>query len=106
MKGFVFLASPYSHPLSEVRQSRFEAAERACVNYFNRGGTLYSPIVHWHSLAVKYNLPPNFEAWARMNDPLIEQCRAVHVLEIDGWLTSAGVQHEIEVALTFMKPVF
>ncbi len=105
-KGFIFLASPYSHPLSEIRQRRYEAAERACLNYFERGSAVYSPIVHWHPISLKNNLPSIFENWTVMNDPLIEQCRSFHILELDGWLTSAGVEHEISVALAVGKPCY
>lgn len=105
-KGFIFLASPYSHPLSEVRQKRFEAAERACLNYYEKGTAVYSPIVHWHQLSVRHTIPSVFENWTAMNDPLIETCRSFHILELDGWLTSAGVEHEIEMALAASKPCY
>jgi hypothetical protein len=106
MKGFIFLASPYSHPLGEVRHARFAAAERALFSYFEKGSAIYSPIVQWHNIAVQRQLPVSFEAWTALNDPLILSCRSLHILELDGWLTSVGVQHEIEVALAADKPCY
>lgn len=106
MVGYVFLASPYTHPLREERERRFHAAERACVHYLAKGTAIYSPIVHWHNIALQQELPYDYLAWQKVNDPLIENCRAFYILEIDGWLKSLGVQHEIEVALASGKPCY
>jgi len=106
MAGYIYLASPYSHPLPEIREGRFQANERAMVHYFRKKTTVFCPIVHWHAVALKNNLPFTFDYYEVQNDPLVIAARSVHILELDGWIESKGVQHEINVALDHDRPVY
>lgn len=105
MSGFIYLASPYSHPEMRVRVERFMAAQQAVIEAFRDKIAMFSPIVHWHHLACQYDLPFEYEYWQAQNDPMVLAAESLVVLGIDGWNTSRGVAHEIELAQYAGKPV-
>lgn len=100
----IYLASPYTHPDSEVRRQRFEAACRAAAELIRMGKTVFSPIAHSHAICL-YGLPLDWRFWERHDRRYLEMCDEVVVLMLDGWRESAGVQAEIEIAQSLGKPV-
>lgn len=102
---FIFLASPYSHPEISVRLSRFVAASRACSYLAQTGLAVYSPIVHWHDIALAERLPFDADFWLEQNRPFIEKCDRLYVLTLAGWEKSVGVTLEIAMARALDKPV-
>lgn len=97
--SITYVASPYNHPDSTVREYRYLAV----VNFtawlsLNRPITPYSPIVHWHEIAKRYKLPTHADYWLKINHDMIDQCDSIHVLCINGWKTSVGVTEEINYA--------
>ncbi len=100
----IYLCSAYSHPDPAVRERRFDAACRAAAELTRQGRTVYSPIVHSHSIS-KYGLPLNWAYWQRHDRRFIEACTEVVVLRIDGWKESVGIQAEIAIAQELGKPV-
>jgi hypothetical protein len=95
--SFIYIASPYSGT-PEVMQERFEAAELFTVRLLNEGLPVYSPIVHCHALAEKYDLPKDFDFWQNHNRAILSKASGLIVLRLDGWRDSRGVQAEIEFA--------
>ena len=99
IKERIYLATPYTHPSELVRKHRFETVSKVAGIMTNEGKIIYSPISHGHTLASFENLPAEFDFWQ-------EQCLSflhhwadeVHVLMLDGWKESKGVQAEIEEA--------
>lgn len=104
--GFTYLASPYSHPELAVRVERFMAAQKIVRTAFHDFVSIFSPIVHWHNIAIIHNLPFEYEYWQAQNDPMIGACKMVAVLGIPGWKDSRGVGHEIDLAHELGKPVY
>lgn len=100
----IYLASPYSHPDPAVREARFDAACRACVDLIAKGHVVYSPIVSSHPL-VRHGVRTDWRAWERFDREVISRCDSLRVLELDGWLDSVGVLAEIEIARELGKPV-
>lgn len=94
----IYLASPYSHPDELIRRTRFMLAEQATASLLRRGIWVYSPIVHCHELASKYNLPGDFDFWSKYNIDMIRRCDSFAILDIPGWQESKGVQGEWEFA--------
>jgi len=105
MSAFIFLASPYSDEQLSVRLRRFVEASRACAYLANTGLAVYSPIVHWHDIALIHRLPTDADFWMEQNRPFIEKCDRMYVLELDGWRESVGVTLEIAAARALNKPV-
>src|SRR6516225_6948685 len=66
-RGFAYLASPYSHPLTEVVNKRYDAALHATAYLLKHHVWVYSPIVHCHELAFTFDLPLNFDFWTDYN---------------------------------------
>ena len=100
----IYLASPYSHPDTDVRQERFDAACRAAAALLRQGKTTFSPIAHSHVLC-RYGLPLDWEFWRQHDLQYLAACTEVVVLMLDGWAESVGVQAEIKIARELGKPV-
>ncbi len=100
----IYLASPYSHPDTAVREQRFRAACHAAVALLHAGRVVFSPIAHSHPLA-QHGLPGNWHFWERYDRAFLERCDEVMVLMLDGWQESVGVQAEIRIARELGKPV-
>jgi hypothetical protein len=102
----IYLASPYTHARVEVMQERYELALKA--TYWlatTQPEPVYSPIVHWHNVAAKFNLPRDAEWWKATNFSMIRRCQAVSVLCIQGVGDSKGCYGEVELAEYLMMPV-
>lgn len=109
----IYLASPYTHKDVNVMQARYEAVRDFVGNQItqstdrghNRMAILYSPIIHYHSIAVAWELPREFEFWAYVNDSMIARADAVIVLQLPGWEESRGIIHEIAYAKELGKSI-
>ena len=94
----IYLAQPYSHPHPDVRELRYEMALKVCATYAKRGSMVYSPIVHWHNVALEYPLPKDAKFWERLNHKMMDIANRMHVMKLDGWRESVGLTEEIEYA--------
>lgn len=93
----IYLASPYSHSDSTVRQHRYELALLFTEQELQKGRAIFSPIVYGHRFSVN-GLAFNFETWQHLNDDMIIASDEVWILQIEGWGTSRGIAHEIAFA--------
>jgi hypothetical protein len=91
----IYLASPYSHKNSVVMDVRFDKVVAVAAQLINRGYIIYSPIMHFHPIAVRHELPRDFAFWKEVNTQILKRCDKLWVLELDGWRESRGVQAEI-----------
>lgn len=103
--SFHYLASPYTSQEAAFMQRRFEAVEQMTARLLKDSIWVYSPIVHCHELANKFNLPRNFEYWESYNSALLAKASQLLVLDIEGWDESRGVCKEIELASQLSIPV-
>ena len=94
----IYLASPYSDPDPHVRVQRYYSAMECVVNLLNQGFIVYSPVVHFHELAIRHSLPTNATWWQRQNEGMLNLAEALYVLAIPDWKISLGVQTEIKWA--------
>lgn len=104
---FIYLASPYSHPEALVRHERYLAACKKTAQYAERGMAVFAPIVHSHPIA-EYMAPEkcmDFDLWMKMDLPLLKDASELHVLCIEGWRTSRGVNREMEFAQSLAIPI-
>ena len=91
----IYLASPYSHPDSTIREQLF-AACRAAAELMRAGHIVFSPVAQCHPIA-QHGLPTDWSYWERVDRRFLEVCDEVVVLMLDGWRESVGVR-EIESA--------
>ena len=103
---YLYLASPYSSSDADEMQRRFEAAEAATANLLRRDFAVYSPIVHCHALARRYDLPTDFKFWETYNFRMLSTARILGILRLPGWETSNGVAGELNYARVHHIPVF
>lgn len=101
----IYLASPYSHPESAVRDHRYHDVMQCTAALMAQGIPAYSPIVHCHTIANKYNLPTDAKFWQAYNTAFIRKADAVYVCLINGWRESLGTQQEIGLAKELGIPV-
>lgn len=99
-----YIANPYTGT-AEERGARFRAVEKYTAYFIEQGNTGISPIVHCHELADRYGLPTNFEFWQEYCLNILAVCDYMHVLMLDGWKESVGVQAEIAMAEKLMIPI-
>lgn len=103
----VYLAVPYMHDSSLVREYRFNAANKAAATLINEGYVVFSPISHSHPIAVDGNIQGlGWETWERQDIAMLRLCKALFVLQLDGWDQSLGVQAEIKEAKRMGIPIY
>ena len=101
----IYLISPYEHDTDGIMQLRYEMACEACVILTGRGFVMYSPIVHWHPIACRFDLPRDHEFWMFHNHEMISLSGSVLVLKLIGWADSKGVHRDTQEALSQNKPL-
>ena len=95
----IYVASPYTHKNPEVRSERYYAVMDFIAHHQDEyDQILYSPIVHYHQIAIDFDLPTNWEWWWDKNKQMMDLASTILELRIDGWETSKGMQAEIKYA--------
>ena len=103
--GYMYLASPYSHPDPFIREFRYLAAMRELTRLLKDGVHVYSPIVHCHELAKIADMPRAADFWERYNFTMLAAAEQLWVLMIDGWQESKGIAGEIAEAQRLRLPI-
>lgn len=103
---YYYLASPYSDPDEAVRAARYDTISRIAARLIENGLLIYCPIIHCHSIAVKYTLPTDATYWNSANSAFIEQSGGLIVAMMPGWLTSSGIGSELQLARSLGRPVY
>ena len=102
----IYLASPYSHSDILIMKTRFLLAEEITAQLIMAGKFVYSPIVHCHELAQKFELPKDFVYWRRYNIDMLRRADQMYILDIPGWDESQGVKFELQIAVEIGIEVF
>jgi len=87
----IYLASPYSGN----EEQNFRLAMDACRVYFQNGIPVFSPIAHWHPVAMAFGLETSADHYAVQNAAGVKCCAEVHILKIPGYDKSKGIAKEI-----------
>lgn len=105
MRGFIYLASPYSR-YSGGTENAFREAAEATAALIGAGHKVFSPIVHSHIVAQAGNFDPlDCAMWLEQDAPFMEAAAGIVVLMLDGWQDSVGVKHEINRFAEMGKPI-
>ena len=113
--GLVYLAIPYSSgaidrsvspsELAEIKQRRFEIANKVTADLLRQGYIVFSPISHSHPIALQEKLPGEFAFWQKYCETVISRCNLVLITKILGWEDSIGVTAEIRIATILNIPI-
>ncbi len=103
----IYLGSPYTDPDKAVMEERLSVNRKALAHFANNSQNLcvYSPLVHWSSVADAHDLPHDFSFWMTQDFHMIRQANALWILAIDGWHKSYGLSQEIEFAESIDRPI-
>lgn len=104
MTDLIYIASPYSHPDPAIREGRAEQATIYAARLAKQGKFFFAPITTSHPLT-KYGAPETWDFWQRFDRVFMERCDILHVLMLDGWRESVGVQAEIKYFQDHDKPI-
>ena len=94
----IFVSGPYNHPDKKVMEQRVDIIAKYCVTLFNQGHFPISALLMGLSFAAHGKLPTDTETWTNFSEALIPGNDEIHILHIDGWLQSSGVQIETDEA--------
>ena len=97
----IYLALPYTGQ----ENYSFQVANNEAGQLMKQGHIVFSPISHTHPIAVECGLPTDWDYWKVFDTAFIEWCDQLYVLCLDGWVSSKGVNAEIEIAKELGKPV-
>jgi nucleoside 2-deoxyribosyltransferase len=113
----IYVASIYSLNAStnsdrdvEIREKRYNYVLEKTADLMKVGSMVFSPIVHGHDMANKFNLPKNYEFFKEYDRHMIESSDCVIVLCMETntgktWKDSVGVFDEVSFATELGKPV-
>lgn len=105
--SLIYLASPYSHKDSAIRQQRYEDTMKRTAELISSGFHVFSPITYIHSMVehlmstktetrfTDYYLFKNGE---KFDTDIIRRCDAFWILTLDGWRESVGIREELALA--------
>jgi len=95
IKDIVYVASPYS---GSDYQTRYEQVTSYVAKLNANGIVAFSPIAYGHTLIQFHPMPSDWKFWETFCLSFLHNCNKMHVLMLDGWETSVGVQDEIVFA--------
>lgn len=102
----IYLASLYSlNSTPEIRQQRYERVQELTALMLSNGYIVFSPIAYNYPMAIKFNLPPEWEFWEPIDTCYINKCDEMLILKDDGWNKSVGITTEIEIAKKINKKI-
>lgn len=101
----IYLASPYTDPDPAIMQQRYDQVLEFAAKITQTGKLVYSPIVHYHPMASRFDLPREANYWERANKAMLGRARTLWIYQLEGWDTSVGVNKEIEWAVDLWLPV-
>ncbi len=106
----IFISSPYSHKDKKIEHERYVETCKYAAWLFSLNEKAISPVIIGHPLLQHEKLPGDFTFWKNYSFDLLNNCQQLHVLELDGWEESVGIQHEIiyaqskEIEVVYIRP--
>lgn len=92
----IYIASPYSHELDDVRVSNFRLVSKLAAKMVAEGNIVISPITYGHVLLDYHAMPSDWDFWKNFCLSFLERCDEIIVYQMPGWENSRGILEEIE----------
>lgn len=105
-RQLTYLACPYTHSDSLIREERFELVTKLAGYLINQGYIIFSPITHCHPIAELCSLSGGWEYWEKVCRTYLNHSNMMIVYQLDGWNTSDGVSAEMKIALEMDIPIY
>jgi hypothetical protein len=99
----IYLATPYTHEDPSIVEERYLLALDITQFFLKQGVWIFSPIVHCHEIAKRYNLPGDFSFWHDYDEEMISIAKQVWFALIPGYSKSKGMKLEYTLALNAKK---
>ena len=97
-RNLVYLATPYSHPNPDVRESRYDLATEIAAYFSRLGHIIFSPITHSHPMAVNHDMPGSWDFWKVIDLGFLQHCHMMMIVALPAWKESTGVLAEKKFA--------
>ena len=103
----LYLACPYSHPNSLVREKRFHTANHVAAKLMQCGIVVFSPLSHSVPISTEFSdsVTLSHEFWMSQDLPILRRCDEMLLLGLSGWRHSLGVGREMFEAMTLKIPI-
>lgn len=95
----IYIAAPYSAKDKEIVKQRVKKVCEYSADLLTKRISCISPITLGTGILTEANLPTDFEFWQHLSYDLLKLCDTLHVLKLEGWDESIGVQAEIKYAI-------
>ncbi len=105
MSKKIFVAGPYNHHNAEIKRQRIDLIVGYCVELFQNGDSPISPLMMGMAMVKLANLPTDTETWVVYSETLMTGCDELHVLMLEGWEISVGIQAEVAAAKKLNIPI-
>ena len=103
--SYIYVAGPYTSPKASVRHQRYMQHMAYVAELVNMGRAAYSPIVHFHAVAINHTFPYTADFWGIQLRTMLESAASLHLLQLPGWEKSKGVQQELIWAKELDLPI-
>lgn len=100
----IFVACPYSGTKTQ-QEYRFNIVTKYAGDLIKSGHIAFSPITHCHPIAKITGLPGDFDFWRKYSEEFIRWSQEGHILCLEGWMQSIGVNQEISLFGQMRKPI-
>ncbi len=99
----IYLAIPYTG----YEEQAFKLVNKYAAWYHANGYIVYSPISHWHPIAIQEKLPGNWEFWEKQDTAFLSWSDEIHVIDAikDSIVNSKGVNKEVNKARKLQKRI-
>lgn len=74
----VYLAIPYTG----MEEKSFKTVNAIAAKLFRNGQIVYSPISHWHSVALENDLPTVWDYWERLDTEFLKWCDYILMVDV------------------------
>lgn len=101
----IFVIVPYTHADEKIVNERVRQADLYVGFLTNECKVVYSTVSAMHHITKLCDLPSTWDYWKLHCEKMISSCEEVHVLCLDGWEESEGVQAELKFAKLFSKKI-
>lgn len=105
MSKIIYIASPYSHPIDDIRTENYNIVAAYTANLVESGVVAFSPIAYGHTLSGFKDMPTDFYFWENFCLTFLFKCEEMHVLKMPGWDLSKGVKQEMDFCLRNNIPI-
>jgi hypothetical protein len=95
----IIVVGPYNNHDVELKMARVRTIGKYCGELFNQGHIPVSALLSGLAFAEHAKLPTDTMTWSNFSKKYIKGCDEMHVLQLEGYLNSTGVQLEIAEAM-------